>query len=55
MRLADLAARHGVSQFIYASSGSVYGVNPAPNITEDLPLDQSQNIIRLRWYQKEYC
>ena len=39
MRLADLAARHGVSQFIYASSGSVYGVNPAPNITEDLPLD----------------
>ncbi len=39
MQLADLAARSLVKQFIYASSGSVYGVNDAAQITEDLPLD----------------
>jgi nucleoside-diphosphate-sugar epimerase len=39
MRLADLAARSLVKQFIYASSGSVYGVNDAPQITEELPLE----------------
>ena len=39
MRLADMAARSLVKQFIYASSGSVYGVNDAPQITEDLPLE----------------
>lgn len=38
MQLADIAARSLVKQFIYASSGSVYGVNDAPKITEDLPL-----------------
>lgn len=38
MQLADRAARTGVSQFIYASSGSVYGVSNAPQVTEDLPL-----------------
>ena len=39
MRLADKAARCGVKQFIYASSGSVYGVNDTPEITEDVILD----------------
>ena len=39
MRLADRAARAGVGQFVYASSGSVYGVTSAPQVTEDLPLD----------------
>lgn len=39
MRLADAAARAGVQQFIYASSGSVYGVSDAPQVTEDTPLD----------------
>lgn len=39
MRLADLAARRGVSRFIYASSGSVYGVKSEPRVTEDLPLE----------------
>ena len=38
MQLADKAARTGVSQFIYASSGSVYGVKEEPNVTEDLEL-----------------
>lgn len=37
MRLSDAAARAGVKQFIYASSGSVYGVSDAPEVTEDLP------------------
>ena len=39
MRLADKAARHGVKRLIYASSGSVYGVKSAPQVTEELELD----------------
>lgn len=38
MRLADKAVRSGVRQFIYASSGSVYGVKEEPQVTEDLEL-----------------
>ena len=37
-QLADYAVRAGVKQFIYASSGSVYGVKDEPQVTEDLPL-----------------
>ena len=37
-RLADRAVRAGVKQFIYASSGSVYGVKDDPQVTEDLEL-----------------
>ena len=36
MRLADKAARRGIRHFIYASSGSVYGVKDEPDVTEDL-------------------
>lgn len=39
MQLADRCARAGVAQFIYASSGSVYGVSDAPEVTEDALLD----------------
>jgi nucleoside-diphosphate-sugar epimerase len=38
MRLADRAARQGVRQFIFASSGAVYGVRSEPHVTEDLDL-----------------
>ena len=38
MQLADLAKRRGIRRFIYASSGSVYGVKEEPEVTEDLPL-----------------
>lgn len=38
MQLADKAVRCGVKQFIYASSGSVYGVKDEPQVTEDLTL-----------------
>src|SRR5580765_2553867 len=38
MRLADRAARQGVTQLVFASSGSVYGVAAEPRITEDMPL-----------------
>jgi nucleoside-diphosphate-sugar epimerase len=38
MRLIDRAARQGVTQFIYASSASVYGVKSEPKVTEDLEL-----------------
>src|SRR5690606_17294651 len=33
MQLADKAVRSGVRQFIYASSGSVYGIQDAPQVT----------------------
>lgn len=38
MQLADKARRRGVKRFIYASSGSVYGVKDEPQVTEDLEL-----------------
>ena len=38
MRLADRAARHGVKQFVFASSASVYGVKSEAEVTEDLEL-----------------
>jgi nucleoside-diphosphate-sugar epimerase len=37
-QLADRAAQAGVKQFLFASSGSVYGVKDEPNVTEDLSL-----------------
>src|ERR1700728_507456 len=39
MRLADKAARAGIPRFIYASSGSVYGVKDEEEVTEDLTLE----------------
>lgn len=39
MQLADKAKREGVKHFIYASSGSVYGVKNEPQVTEDLSLE----------------
>jgi len=39
MQLADRAARHGIRHFIYASSGSVYGVKDELQVTEDLELE----------------
>lgn len=38
MQLADKAVRKGVKRFIYASSGSVYGIKDEPQVTEDLEL-----------------
>ena len=38
MQLADKAVRNGVRRFIYASSGSVYGVKEEARVTEDLEL-----------------
>ncbi|MFM7272366.1 MAG: NAD-dependent epimerase/dehydratase family protein [Gammaproteobacteria bacterium] len=37
-QLADRAVREGVRIFLYASSGSVYGVKHEPQVTEDLEL-----------------
>lgn len=39
MQLAEGCAATGVKQFIYASSGSVYGVSDLPEVTEDAPLN----------------
>src|SRR5262245_44666120 len=38
MQLADRAERQGVRRFIYASSGSVYGIKDEDEVTEDLEL-----------------
>jgi nucleoside-diphosphate-sugar epimerase len=38
MRLADKAQRQGVKRFVFASSGSVYGIKDEPEVTEDLEL-----------------
>ena len=38
MQLADKAKRFGIKRFIYASSGSVYGVKEELQVTEDLEL-----------------
>lgn len=38
MQLADRAVRNGVRRFIYASSGSVYGIKEEAQVTEDLEL-----------------
>ena len=38
MQLADKAVRNGVKHFVYASSGSVYGVKDEPEVTEELEL-----------------
>lgn len=38
MQLADKASRFGIKHFIYASSGSVYGLKDEPQVTEDLEL-----------------
>ena len=39
MRLAEKAARQGVKQIVFASSGSVYGVTPEPRVTEEMDLN----------------
>ena len=38
MQLADKAVRQGVRRFVYASSGSVYGIKDEAQVTEDLEL-----------------
>lgn len=37
-QIADRASRMGVKHFIFASSGSVYGIKSEPKVSEDLPL-----------------
>lgn len=39
MQLANQAVKHGIKKFIYASSGSVYGVSEIPQVTETTPLN----------------
>lgn len=39
MQLADKAKRLGIKHFIYASSGSVYGIKEELDVTEDLELN----------------
>ncbi len=38
MQLVERAIQHNIKQFIYSSSGSVYGIKEEPDVTEDLSL-----------------
>ncbi|WP_280117657.1 NAD-dependent epimerase/dehydratase family protein [Pseudoalteromonas xiamenensis] len=44
MQLADKAKRAGIKQFIYASSGSVYGIKDEEHVTEDLTLESHHRV-----------
>jgi len=39
IELVELAKKHSIKRFIYASSSSVYGIKKEKNVTEDLPLE----------------
>lgn len=39
MQLADRAKRNGIKQFVYASSGSVYGIKEELQVVEDMTLE----------------
>ena len=54
-QLADRAVRNGVKQFIYASSGSVYGVKEEAQVTENLSLVPFLFITKQRWLQNGCC
>jgi Nucleoside-diphosphate-sugar epimerases len=53
MRLVEAAIKSKVLQFIYASSGSVYGVKDDPEVTEDLVLVPLSEYNKTRWLLKE--
>jgi nucleoside-diphosphate-sugar epimerase len=44
----QLCKKHGVSEFIYASSSSVYGIKSAPHVTEVLPLEPLTDYSRFK-------
>ena len=52
MQLADKAVKSGVKQFIYASSGSVYGIKEEEDVTEELSLKPISEYNK--WYLKEF-
>ena len=55
-RLIDAAARAGVGQFIYASSGSVYGVKPDDvEVTEDLPCEPLSEYNKTKMVAERVC
>ena len=47
--IADLSSRAGIKKFIYASSGSVYGVKKELKVHEDLTLIQFQLTNKTKW------
>ena len=38
IKLIKYSIKHGISKFIFASSGSVYGIKKEDKVTEDLDL-----------------
>ena len=55
MQLMDQASKKGVKQFIYASSGSVYGVKDEEQITEDLSLEPISGYNKTKMVSGTYC
>ena len=49
MQLADKCIRNNVKQFIYASSGSVYGIKNEEKVTEDLSLKPLSEYNKTKW------
>ena len=45
----------GIEHFIYASSGSVYGLKDEDQVREDLELFPCQNITKQKWLQNGFC
>ena len=52
MLLAEKASKSNVKQFIYASSGSVYGVKDEDEVTEDLELDPISEYNKTKWFRE---
>ena len=55
MRLADKAYRTGIKHFIYASSGSVYGLKDEDQVTEDLELFPLSEYNKTKWLRNGFC
>lgn len=55
MQLADKAKRSGVKRFIYASSGSVYGVKKEENVTETLELEPISEYNKTKMVAERVC
>ena len=55
MQLADKAARSAVERFIYASSGSVYGIKEDLRSRKTSSSNRYQSTTRQKWWLSAWC